>query len=108
MRADTQCIEAADRIEALEAALREVDRLALVIESAVRHDAPSDHRIVLAAIQAVNRLLGEDPIKGGQAPTEAREAAAGMAATQICPACWKPFTDGQTCGMGGCPMGGDF
>lgn len=25
-----------------------------------------------------------------------------------CPACKKPFFDGDTCGMGGCLMGGDF
>ena len=25
-----------------------------------------------------------------------------------CPACKKPFFDGDTCGKGGCPNGGDF
>ena len=25
-----------------------------------------------------------------------------------CPSCGKPFFDGDTCGKGGCPMGGDF
>ena len=25
-----------------------------------------------------------------------------------CPSCGKPFFDGDTCGKGGCPMGGDL
>jgi hypothetical protein len=27
---------------------------------------------------------------------------------QICPHCHKEWHEGGTCGMGGCPMGGDF
>ena len=25
-----------------------------------------------------------------------------------CPSCGRVFKDGETCSMGGCPMGGDF
>lgn len=32
----------------------------------------------------------------------------GPANVNECPACKRMFRDGETCGRGGCPMGGDF
>lgn len=45
------------QIDDLLAALREVDRWALVIQSAVRNDAPSDHASIVNVMQAVSAAI---------------------------------------------------
>lgn len=43
-----------------------------------------------------------------KALVEARLLVAPTTNVNKCPACQRVFTDGETCVMGGCPMGGDF
>jgi hypothetical protein len=60
----------ASRIADLEAAARELDRWSLVIESAVRCDAPRDHLKVMAALQQLRAALSA-PAAPESAPVEA-------------------------------------
>jgi hypothetical protein len=55
-RADTATLG----LSALRAALQSVDRLSLVIESAVRNADPTNHAAVLAAIKATRAALSQD------------------------------------------------
>lgn len=65
-----------------------------------------------AALEAYQSGLG-NAVSRMKAALEAAERARWQpkiapSGLQICPHCKKEWREGGTCGMGGCPMGGDF
>jgi hypothetical protein len=76
-------------IEAADKAVRAVEsRFGITIAWELRNP------IIKAALEAAERARWQPKI-----------APSGL---QICPHCKKEWREGGTCGMGGCPMGGDF